>query len=193
MPGQIVVVVLAAGAGLRFRDNRHKLLAELPALLDAPAETVAARSIRRSVDAAIGPVVLVTGAVDIDVPDGVTECPNPDWAEGQASSLQAGLRAARDLDAVAAVVGLADQPAVTAEAWRAVAGSPAPIAVATYDGVRGNPVRLAPEVWDLLPTEGDEGARSLMRLRPDLVGEVPCTGSATDIDTVEDLRRWQKS
>ncbi len=178
------VVLLAAGGGSRFAASEHKLLASLrgrPVYLWALDHAIAAD---------LGEVLVVTGAVPLDVPAGAVEVPNPDWPAGQMTSLRAGISAASARGATAVVVGLADQPFIEPGAWRAVASVEAPIVAATYDGRRANPVRLDATVWELLPPSGDEGARSLMRLRPDLVREVPCEGSPADIDTVGDLTRW---
>lgn len=197
MPSTIAAVLLAAGAGSRFAGDEHKLLANLPATATEPAATVIERSLAHLVAAGIGPVVLVSGALEIPVPphlaDRVHVHHNDRWADGQITSVRAGIAAATELSCDAVVVGLADQPFITSAAWRAVAAADGPIVVATYGGSRANPVKLDATVWHLLPIEGDEGARALMRVRPELVREVPCTGSPADIDTEEDLRRWQNS
>ena len=183
-------IVLAAGAGRRFASTGGQGPKQL-ALVDG--EPMVRRVLRTVEAAGLDEVVLVEGAVDLSAWAGsATRVANPRWAEGLATSLRAALAHARARGHDAIVVGLSDQPGVLTSAWTAVAAAPAqpPIAVATYDGRRGNPVRLHEAVWDQLPTVGDEGARSLMRARPDLVREVPCAGEPDDIDTMEDLDRW---
>jgi CTP:molybdopterin cytidylyltransferase MocA len=197
MPPITVVVLLAAGAGSRFEGIGHKLSAPLVDRDTGRIRTVIERSLTNALAAEVGPVVVVTGAVPDIVPASlaadVTEHHNPQWADGQITSVRAGIEAAQAIGATAVVIGLADQPFIDPSAWRAVADATGPIAVATYDGQRANPVRLDADVWSLLPPTGDEGARALMRLRPDLVREVACEGSPADIDTTEDLRRWQSN
>jgi CTP:molybdopterin cytidylyltransferase MocA len=183
-------VVLAAGGGARFATSGGDGPKQLATVAGEPLVAVALRAAR---GAGLAEVVLVQGAVDLSgLADGATLLRNPRWEDGLATSLQVAIGHARERGHTAVVIGLADQPGVTADAWRAVAAAPddPPIAVATYGGRRGNPVRLGAAVWDLLPVTGDEGARVLMRERNELVREVPCTGEPWDIDTVEDLRRW---
>jgi len=192
-----VAVLLAAGGGTRFRGATHKLLADLD------GRPVWQHALDAVLGAGFRHVVVVTGAAALDLPDravpeGTTVhlVHHPGWAEGQATTLAVGLDTAADLGAEAAVVGLADQPLIGSDAWRAVADAPPDcrIAVAVYDGVLGpNPVRLARDVWPLLPRTGDEGARSLIRSHPEWVCRIPSLGSAHDIDTTEDLHRWRSS
>ncbi len=148
-------------------------------------------ALEAALGAALDETIVVMGAVDLDLPDAVTRLHNPAWTDGQAGSLDVALAHARGRDHDSVVVGLGDQPLVTADAWRLVgAVTGAAIAVATYDGRRRNPVRLAATVWDLLPRSGDVGARDLIAGHPELVQDVPCPGTPVDIDTVEDLHRW---
>ncbi len=188
--GGVAAVLLAAGGGSRFGGGGHKLLAPLD------GRPLVAWALRSAVAAALDAVVVVTGAVPLDelvadvAGDRAVVVRNDLWRDGQAGSLQAGIAwcATRGMDA--AVVGLGDQPLVGAAAWRAVADAAwAPVVTATFGGRRRPPVRLARAVWPLLPREGDDGARVLMKQRPDLVGEVTCSGDPVDVDTRDDLDR----
>ena len=192
-------ILLAAGSGSRFRaspttagpDGPASPTHKLQALLRG--RPVYRWALDAVLEAGLDHVVVVTGAAELDLPHTVHRVHNPRWAEGQATSLQVGLAEAQRLGADAVVVCLGDQPFITPTAWRAVAASPSAIAVATYSGVRGNPVLLRRTIWSLLPTAGDQGARSLMALRPELVADVACDGSPADIDTMEDLQQWNSS
>jgi molybdenum cofactor cytidylyltransferase len=190
---QLAAVVLAAGGGSRFDGPVPKLLARIG------GEAMVLGAVRAALDAGLDETIVVSGAVDLrsvlaaaDLLDRVTLVVNDRWAEGQATSLAAAVAAADRAGHDAVVVGLGDQPGVVPEAWlRVAAADPtAAIVVATYDGRRRNPVRLARSIWSDLPTEGDEGARVLLRGRPDLVVEVGCPGEPDDVDTLEDLERW---
>jgi CTP:molybdopterin cytidylyltransferase MocA len=180
-------VVLAAGKASRFGgEDGAKLLAPFR------GRPLVLWSVTAALSAGFDDVLVVTGAADLSevLPPEVVVVPNPKWAEGQATSLAAALDAAEAKGHDAVVVGLGDQPLVPTEAWRAVGTTDGDIVVATYDGVRRNPVRLARSVWAEVDREGDEGARTLMRRRPELVTEVPCSGYPVDVDTREDLDRW---
>jgi CTP:molybdopterin cytidylyltransferase MocA len=181
-------VLLAAGAGSRFTGSHHKLLAPLKG---AP---VVSYALSAMVSAGFEQCIAITGSVALTgLLDGVAEVHNPDWSTGQRSSVLAAIEYAQEHEFESIVVGLGDQPFIPADAWQAVAESDSPIVIATYNGVRGNPVKLSSTVWELFrSTEGDPdtGARDLIRLHPELVREVACKGNSADIDTTEDLSTW---
>ena len=192
-PLRIATVVLAAGGGSRFAGPTPKLLVPID------GRPLVVWAVEAAMQADVGPTVVVSGAVDLTgvlrergVLDHVDLVVNDHWAEGQATSLAVGIGAADAMGVDAVVVGLGDQPGITPGAWRRVARADpaAPIVVATYGGRRRNPVRLARSIWPDLPVEGDEGARSLIAGRPELVTEIACPGEPDDIDTLEDLARW---
>ena len=147
-------------------------------------------------------VVVSDERVAAIVPPDVEVLRNEAPEAGIASSLQVALRTFTPRAGVlAVVVGLADQPLVGAEAYRrlgAAGAAGAALAVATYEGRRGNPVLLGRAHWaEALALTGDEGARVLLRRYGPT--EVPCdgTGTPTDIDTPEDLAaleaRWKSA
>ena len=189
---RVAGVLLAAGQGSRF--GRPKALVELD------GQTLAERGVGLLRAGGADPVLIVTGAaqVELGADARVRTVYNAEWPTGMGSSLRAALRALAEPnvgpDVGAAVVALADQPLVGAEAvsrliaaYQAGAG----VAVAAYDGRPRNPVLLAREHWPevIAMATGDQGARAFLRARPDLVTLVECgdTGRPDDIDTPADL------
>ena len=187
-------VLLAAGQGSRF--GRPKALVELD------GRTLAERGINLLRAGGTDPVLIVTGAAQVDVrPEHQARTVhNEEWRTGMGSSLRAALRALTELEAGpeigAVVVALADQPLVGAAAvGRLIAAyqAGAGVAVAAYGGKPRNPVLLAREHWPevIATATGDQGARAFLRARPELVTLVECgdTGRPDDIDTPADLER----
>jgi CTP:molybdopterin cytidylyltransferase MocA len=179
-------ILLAAGAGSRLGQPK--------ATVEIGGEPLARRGVALLRDGGAQPVVLVTGAIVVDLP-GVLIVHNPSWRSGMGSSLAAGLATVPD-SCGAAVVALVDQPLVGAEAVRrliAAYRAGARVVVAAYDGRPRNPVLLAREHWPEVTAlaVGDAGARPFLRAHPDLVTTVECgdTGRPDDVDTRADLER----
>ncbi|WP_049571206.1 nucleotidyltransferase family protein [Nonomuraea sp. SBT364] len=177
---KVAGLLLAAGQGARL--GRPK------ALLELAGERLVDRGVRLLEEGGCHPVVVVLGAATPQVRRAVT-VRNPDWASGMGSSLRTGL-AALPAEAEAVVIALVDQPFVRPEAVRALIGSGAPVAAATYAGRRRNPVLIGrPHFAEVAAlARGDVGARPFLKANPGLVTEVPCPGDPADIDTPEDLR-----
>ena len=186
MPARVAGVLLAAGDGSR--------LGEPKANIEIGGQSLSSRGAATLRAGGADPVIIVTGAADVDLV-GAVVVHNPAWQSGMGSSMAAGLAAVPDRCA-AAVLALADQPLVgPAAVQRLIAAyrSGAAVAVAAYAGQPRNPVLIAREHWTeaVALAVGDVGARPFLRAHPELVTVVECgdTGRPDDVDTPEDLDR----
>ena len=186
---RVTAVVLAAGLSSRMGAN--KLLA------DFHGKPLIAATLAKMESTGVDEVVVVLGR-DADevrrhVPTTMRTVLNPDFADGIAGSIRAGVAAAADSDAVLIVLG--DMPLVEpATIGRLIAAfNPTEhrtIVAPTYHGQFGNPVLWGREHFPrLLALEGDRGARSLIG---DLKAEaveiaVDDLGVIADADTPEAL------
>ncbi len=187
---EVAIAILAAGRGSRLGGDVPKPLVELR------GRPLMSWALDAATTSGLRPVVLVVGhhggAVARVAPEGVVVVRSRRWRRGIARSLRAALEALEPWAQVGAVaVGLADQPLVGADAYRRLAGAyraGASLAVAAYRGQRRNPVLLGRTMWEKArELDGDQGARVLM---DEGAVEVDCTdtGSAADVDTLDDLR-----
>jgi molybdenum cofactor cytidylyltransferase len=176
----IAAVVLAAGKSSRMAPY-NKLLVD--SVLSSNAR----------------PILVVTGHMADEVRQALGGRPvryvhAPDYANGLAESLKAGI-AAVPPECSAAIVCLGDMPLVTGRMIDRMLSTYDPdegrlIVLPTFQGKQGNPT-----IWDrrffpeILGISGDAGARSLVRLHAEAVAEVEIGDDAVlrDFDTAESL------
>jgi molybdenum cofactor cytidylyltransferase len=188
----VAAIVLAAGRSTRM-GGPNKLLAEIngkPLVRIVAEQALASKA---------SSVVVVTGHQQSEVEQAlhglnVSLTHNPDFADGLATSVKAGI-AAVPKDADGALVCLGDMPLIDAklidrliEAFSPDKGSLIVLPVA--GGRRGNPVLWSRRFFsELMTLDGDIGARHLIAQHGEAVAEVEVEGKSAflDIDTPEAL------
>lgn len=190
VPSSVVGVLLAAGTASRFGDDQ-KLLAELD------GEPLVRHAARPLLDANLDGVVAVLGdereRVAAALPPDIETVHNPAYADGQATTVARGARAAADRGADAAVLALGDMPCVDAGTVAALVDAfqrtGSDIVVPTNEGQRGNPVLFGAAHFDALQAVGgDRGGRALFDSYPVERVAVEDPGIHLDIDTEDDVR-----
>jgi molybdenum cofactor cytidylyltransferase len=193
---KIAALVLAAGQSRRMGTNKL--------LIDLDGKPLIARVVDAVLASRASPVLVVTGHQDAAVRTAlgkrdVTFIANPDFAQGMASSLRAGISSLpAGVDGV--VVCLADMPAVDAAVIDALIAAFDPetgaeIIAPDHDGQRGNPVLWGRRLFeDLMQVTGDQGGKALLAANRQALRLVPVdsAGVLLDLDTPEALARFRE-
>jgi molybdenum cofactor cytidylyltransferase len=178
-------LILAAGGSARLGQPKQ--------LLPYLGDTLLGCAIGRARAAPIRRVVVVLGAhaaaIREQIATPVEYVENPNWTEGIASSIRAGLAVLDAPDAVLLMV--CDQPRVIPAHLRAIihaAGTnPGTIAASGYSGVTGVPAVFPRRFFgELVALSGDAGARPVLVRHVSETIVVPCPEAALDVDTTAD-------
>jgi molybdenum cofactor cytidylyltransferase len=190
---RVTAIVLAAGAGTRMGGRIKQLLEwDRTTLLGHALDLVRGSEVYQRLLVLGSNADLISAQVDLDKFQVIS---NPEWPEGRASSVRAGLRAVSERSDAAIFVN-ADQPFLTSETIRAVVQkyyqTNAPVVVPVYNKQRGSPVLFARSMFMQMDELGGEnGGRELLRQMTDRLAEVTIEDAraAVDIDTLEEYER----
>jgi len=190
-------VILAAGGSTRMGSPKQLLtLGGRPLLLRAVEATLASGA---------QPVIVVLGAEAVRLRPLLSGHPvvvaeNPQWSEGMASSLRAGVSRLIEVSPAtdAAVIVLCDQPHFSSGSIRRLVDAERTtgrsIAAARYGGRNGAPALFRREHFSALcALTGDHGARALLNGDPASVATVEMPELEADLDTPADyaaVRPW---
>lgn len=186
----VCAILLAAGSSTRF-GSENKLLVQID------GEAIVRQAVSSLIEAEIDPIYVVVGHEAKRVESAlsgfdVVFVRNPDYAQGQATSVQAGLGSV-SAATNAALFHLSDMPAVRPESIRLIVeayrADVADAIAAGYRGTRGNPVlfdsRYFPELNDVSEDYG--GRYVLMNSDRAAIMETGGPGVTADVDEREDL------
>jgi molybdenum cofactor cytidylyltransferase len=189
--GRVPGIVLAAGASSRMGRSKQ--------LLEWKGRTLVWHAVNTARRAGLNPVIVVLGAQAAEVRQALSDQPvvfidNPHWAQGQSTSVIAGLRAVERV-AEATIFLLCDTPFVTPELIQALIAEHqqtlTPIVAPRIEDRWANPVLFDRVTFEAFATlTGDRGGRALFeRFRMAGIPADPRIG--VDIDTAADLRRLE--
>lgn len=181
-------VVLAAGASTRIKPLKQ--------LIPWRGKPLIWHAVRAAIEGGLDPIVVVLGKSGQDIQSAlqgtaVEFIENPNWDEGQSTSVKAGLEAIR-ARVEAVIFLLADMPFVGGDLVQALVEEHrrtlSPLVAPHAEGRRANPVLFDQETFPALKDlEGERGGRGLFDRFHHSV--IPWDRSATlDIDTSEDLK-----
>jgi len=189
----IAAVVLSAGESRRM--GRPK------ALLPVGERFFLERIVNALEKTKVNKIIVVLGHNAAELEEKIHHLPvtilvNPDYSQGQLSSLIVALRALEKEKLDAILLHLVDHPFLNAELVNRMIDrfyeSRKLIVVPTYKGRRGHPVIFSrPLFGELLAAPLDRGAKSVVRAHAaeTLEIETDDEGITLDIDTPEDYRR----
>jgi molybdenum cofactor cytidylyltransferase len=190
--GRVGVVVLAAGESKRFGTPKQLLPWKGSSLLGHVVDVALASGAE--------PVVVVLGHQADACRTALGGRPvqvivNPDWAQGQSTSVRTGL-AALPANVSGALFALVDQPGVTPAVVNALIerhrATLAPVVWPEYQGRRGNPVLFDRDTFPhLMRLTGDTGGRPVLQAYAQDAERVPVAdpGVLFDIDTPDDYAK----
>lgn len=185
------IIILAAGNSSRLGRPKQ--------LLPYRGKTLLAHTATEALNAALHPVIVVTGAYHAEVSDSLRGQPvdimyNPAWETGMASGIVTGVTGMLSLraDADAMIIAVCDQPFISAALLSALvsahAASGKGIIACGYADTAGTPVLFSSRYFEeLLKLSGSEGAKKLLKRYPADVGTIPFPEGEVDIDTEEDV------
>ncbi|MDY6846058.1 MAG: selenium cofactor biosynthesis protein YqeC [Chloroflexota bacterium] len=156
-------VILAAGGSERLNTPKQ--------LLDWQGKPFIYQVAQHALEAGLAPLIVITGAYHDRVRRTLEELPveivhNPNWQQGQSTSMKAGLKALPEqCDNVMFL--LSDQPQISSELIRQLTARYAQnrkqITAPMVDGQRGNPILFDRQVFSALAAvTGDKGGRAVI-------------------------------